>query len=80
MDRINAKVIYDLLEEIAEKLEKKHRFKEDPELYLAGMLIAAKKGLARPGRTVGQVLEEASFEDNQEEAAKLLGRKKAATC
>lgn len=77
MDKINAKVVYGLLEEIAEKLEQKRSFDEDPELYLTGMLIAAKKGLRRPGKTVGQTLEEAPFEDNEEEAAKLLGRKKA---
>ena len=68
-------VLYPIVEQIAQKLEAKEFFAEDPELYTVALLLVAKKEL-KPGRTIGQVLEEAGYEDNLEEARKLLKRKK----
>ena len=68
-------VVYPNVEKIAQKLEQGDYFNEDPELYTIALLVAAKKEL-KPGRTIGQALEEAMFEDNVEEANRLLNRKK----
>lgn len=70
-------VVYPIVEQIALKLEAEEFFAEDPELYTVALLLVAKKEL-KPGRTIGQVLEEARYESNLEEAAKLLKRKKVA--
>ena len=68
-------VVYPIVEQIALELEAEEYFAEDPELYTVALLLAAKKEL-RPGKTIGQALEEATFDDNMDEAAKLLKRKK----
>ena len=68
-------VLYPIVEQIAKKLEDEEYFKEDPELYTVALVLVAKKEL-KPGRTIGQVLEEAMYEDNLDEARKLLKRKK----
>ncbi|MFH1354071.1 MAG: hypothetical protein ABIH36_02185 [bacterium] len=70
-------VVYPIVEQIALKLEAEEFFAEDPELYTVALLLIAKKNL-KPGNTIGQALEEARYEDNLEEAAKLLKRKKVA--
>ncbi len=75
MKKLNSKVVYDLVREISQKLRKENRFDEDPELYVIGTLIAARDNI-RPGATIGQMLEKASWEDVQEIAARLLRRKK----
>ena len=75
--KLNSKVVYKLVREIAKKLEKDDHFEKDPELYVIGMLVAARDEL-KPGRTIGGVLEEACFEDHRKAAAKLLHRKKVA--
>ena len=77
MKKLNSDVVYELVREISRKLRKEDRFQADPEGYVVGMLVAARDGL-RPGATIGQVLEEATWENNQEMANKLLGRKKVA--
>jgi hypothetical protein len=71
-------VVYPIVEQIALKLEAEDYFAKDPELYTVALLLVAKKEL-KPGRTIGQVLEEAMYEDNLDEAAKLLKRKKVAS-
>ena len=68
-------VVYPIVEKIAQKLEQGDYFAEDPELYTVALLLAARREL-RPGETIGQALETAIFEDNTEEARKLLKRKK----
>ncbi|MGH2638475.1 MAG: hypothetical protein ACRDF4_04235 [Rhabdochlamydiaceae bacterium] len=70
-------VLYPIVEQIAQKLEDEEEFAEDPELYTVALLLVAKKEL-KPGRTIGQVLEEAMYDDNLDEARKLLKRKKVA--
>lgn len=70
-------VLYPIVEQIALKLEAEEYFAEDPELYTVALLLAAKREL-RPGETIGQALETAIFDDNMDEAAKLLKRKKVA--
>jgi hypothetical protein len=68
-------VLYPIVRQIALKLEAGEHFAEDPELYTVALLLAAKRKL-RPGMTIGQALETAIFDDNMDEAAKLLKRKK----
>lgn len=75
--KLNSKVVYKLVRGIARKLEQETHFEEDPELYVVGMLVVARDEL-KPGRTIGQVLEEGAFENNQKVARKLLRRKKVA--
>ncbi|OGZ65595.1 MAG: hypothetical protein A3C06_00675 [Candidatus Taylorbacteria bacterium RIFCSPHIGHO2_02_FULL_46_13] len=75
MRRINSEVVYNLVRAIAKKLDQEEDFEKDPEVYTVGMLVVARDEL-KPGRTIGQVLEEAPWENNQETAMRLLGRKK----
>ncbi len=68
-------VVYPIVEQIAQKLQKEHHFAEDPELYTVALLLEARNNL-EPGMTIGQALELAMSEENVEEARKLLKRKK----
>lgn len=70
-------VVYPIVEQIALEVEDEDHFAEDPELYTVALLLAAQKNL-RPGMTIGQALEQASYDYNMEEARKLLKRKKVA--
>lgn len=68
-------VLYPIVKQIAQELEQGDFFAEDPELYTVALVLVAKKEL-KPGRTIGQALEEAMYDDNVKKARKLLKRKK----
>lgn len=74
--KLNVKVVYGLVREIAKELEQEDRFKADPEAYAIGLLVAANKGLLEGYESLDGGLEQAVFEDVQEEVIDLLGRKK----
>ena len=71
-------VIYPIVEQIAQKLEDKEVFAEDPELYTVALLLEARRNL-KTGNILFMKLELAMSDDNIEEAMKLLKRKKVTT-
>ncbi len=71
-------VVYPIVEQIAQKLEKEHHFAQDPELYTVALLLEAKRNL-KTGNILFMKLELAMSEENVEEARKLLKRKKVTT-
>ncbi len=81
--KLNAEVICKLVQQVAKEAEvfesdnHEARFKEDPELWIVSFFFAAKRRLEEKSSTpIGWICEEANYESNQEEAAKLLKRKR----
>lgn len=86
MKKLNADVIYEMARKVAEEstfpgmTHQQEKFNEDPELWVVGFFLAALARLQEKSSTpIGWITEEAGYEDIQEEARKLLKRKKVTT-
>lgn len=82
--KLNAEVICKLAQQVARAADifvnddNEVLFKEDPELWLTGFFLAAKRRLEKKSSStpIESIVVEATYEDIQEEARKLLKRKK----